>query len=216
MCLVVTASQFAFHIVGKENFDMLGHHSPKKLLSWSHWAQLIVPSPHQVAPICREGFHTLHTFLPLLRKDWAGWLETIMRQKCLNRFLVGCKVYRQFTMSFAFELTSGQWGRSTENWTSALSEFQHPFCNFVPDSLWTVFFYRVPLFLRTKTNEWPVSFSKSSCIQRYNSSACQTFLFIVFRSPWDDVEHRHADDPSCKFFCLFALTISSTVSSFPM
>ena len=25
----------------------------------------------------------------------------------LNRFLVGCKVYRQFTMSFAFELTSG-------------------------------------------------------------------------------------------------------------
>ena len=27
-------------------------------------------------------------------------------------------------MSFAFELTSGQWSRSTENWTSALSEFQ--------------------------------------------------------------------------------------------
>ena len=27
-------------------------------------------------------------------------------------------VHRQFSMSFAFELTSGQWGRSAENWTS--------------------------------------------------------------------------------------------------
>ena len=45
----------------------------------------------------------------------------------LNRLLVGCIVYRQFSMSFAFELTSGHWARSAENWTSALSEFQeHP------------------------------------------------------------------------------------------
>ena len=48
-------------------------------------------------------------------------------------------------MSFAFESTSGHWSRSTENWTSALSEFQqHPFCSFVPNSLWTVFFHRMP------------------------------------------------------------------------
>ena len=45
----------------------------------------------------------------------------------LNRFLVGCKVYWKFTMSFVFELTCGQWSRSTENWTSDLSENQHPF-----------------------------------------------------------------------------------------
>ena len=44
-------------------------------------------------------------------------------------------------------MTSGQWSRSTENWTSALRKFQqHPFCNFVPDSRWIVFFDRVPLF----------------------------------------------------------------------
>ena len=65
----------------------------------------------------------------------------------LNCFLSGSKVNRQFSMFFASELTSGQWCRSTENWTSAFSEFQqHPFCNFVPDSLWTVFTDRVPLF----------------------------------------------------------------------
>ena len=46
-----------------------------------------------------------------------------------------------------FELTSGQWGRSTENRTSALSEFQqHPFSHIVPDSLRTVLFDRVPIF----------------------------------------------------------------------
>ena len=50
-------------------------------------------------------------------------------------------------MSFAFELTSGQWSRSTENWTSALSEFQqHLFCNFVPDPLWTVLTVSVTTF----------------------------------------------------------------------
>ena len=58
---------------------------------------------------------------------------------------------RQFSMSLAFELNSGQWSRSTENWSSALSEFQqHPFCNFVQDSLWTVLTDRAPLFLRTR------------------------------------------------------------------
>ena len=35
-------------------------------------------------------------------------------------------------MSFGFDSTSGQWARSAEDWTSALSEFQqHPFCNFL-------------------------------------------------------------------------------------
>ena len=71
ICLVVIASQFVLHIVEIENFDMLGHHSPKKLLFWSHWARLLTPS-QRVSPFFREGFHTLHTFLRLLRKDWAG------------------------------------------------------------------------------------------------------------------------------------------------
>ena len=104
-------------------------------------------------------------------RDCSVKTELICRtnyaKNSLNRFLVGCKVYRQFTMSFAVELTSGQWSRRTENWTSALSEFQqHPFYNFVPNSLWTVLFDWVPLLFRTKTNEWPLSFSKPPCIQR--------------------------------------------------
>ena len=73
----------------------------------------------------------------------------------VNRFLVGCIVYRQFTMSFAFELTSGQWGRSTENWTSAFSEFnQHLFRQIVTDSLSTVLFHRVPLLFGTRTKSF--------------------------------------------------------------
>ena len=101
-------------------------------------------------------------------------------------------VNRQFTTSFAFLIDSEQWSGSTENWTSTLSEFQqHPFCNFVPDSLWSVLFDRVPLFLRTKTKERPLSFSKTSCIQRYESDICPTFFFIAFCSTRNVVEHRH-------------------------
>ena len=72
--LVVTAFQFVLHIVATENVHSLGHHNPKELLSWSHWARaknLIVPS-QRVAPFSREGIHTLHISLRLLRKDWAG------------------------------------------------------------------------------------------------------------------------------------------------
>ena len=90
------------------------------------------------------------------------------------------------------ELTSRQWGRCTENWTSDFGKFQqHPFCNFVPDSSWTVFTDRVPLLFRTRTNEWPLSFSKSSRVQRYELGVCQTFCFVVFCSTRNVVEHRH-------------------------
>ena len=66
-----------------------------------------------------------------LRLSWFA--QTIIRKNSLNRFLDGSKVNRQFTMSFAFELTSGLWSRTTENWTSAFCEsHQHPFSNTVP------------------------------------------------------------------------------------
>ena len=42
---------------------------------------------------------------------------------------------RQFSMSFAFEFSSRQRGRSTENRASGFCEFQlHPFRDIVPDS----------------------------------------------------------------------------------
>ena len=40
-----------------------------------------------------------------------------------NRISMGTEVYRQFSMAFAFEPTSGQWTSSTENWMSAFCEF---------------------------------------------------------------------------------------------
>ena len=44
-------------------------------------------------------------------------------------------VNRPFSMSLAFESTSGQWARSMENWTSAFREIhQHPVNNIVPDT----------------------------------------------------------------------------------
>ena len=91
--------------------------------------------------------------------------ELIYRNNSFNRFQIGCIVYRQFSMSFAFESTSGQWARSPENWVSAFCEFQHyPFRHMVPFSLWIVFVSRIPLLFRTRTTKWPLSCSKSFCI----------------------------------------------------
>ena len=49
-------------------------------------------------------------------------------------------MYRQFSMSFAFENTPGQWSRCTESRMSAFCEFQqHIFRDMIPSSLWTMY-----------------------------------------------------------------------------
>ena len=102
ICLVVRAFQFVLHIAAMEALDWPGHHNPKVLLSWSHSARvrnLIAPSQH-VSPFFHEGFRTLHTFLRLLRK--TEWIcRNNYAKNSLNRFQIGCIVYRQFTTSFA-------------------------------------------------------------------------------------------------------------------
>ena len=123
---VVTAFQFALHFVVIVNSE---------LLSSSHWAQLIVPSLHQIALIYREGIHIIHTSPRLLRKDWADLQKRLCEknsQSDPSRLQSVLKVFRVF----AFELTSGQWTCSTENRTITFCEFQHhPFRYIVPVSL---------------------------------------------------------------------------------
>ena len=85
-------------------------------------------------------------------------------KKSLNRCLVGTKVNRQFSVSFALELTPGQWKCWTENWTPAFSELQqHLVRDVITNSLWTILFHRRPLLLGTWTNEWPLSYTKLLC-----------------------------------------------------
>ena len=207
VCLVVTALQFVLHIAAIEDLGWPGHHNPKLLLSWSHLARVrnsIAPS-QRVSPFFRERIHTLHISPRLFRKDWGWFPRDNYAKNSLNRFQIGCIVYRQFSMSFAFELASGQWARSAENWTSAFCEFhQHPFSNIVPDSLWTVFTDTVPPLFRTRTNKWPLSFSKSPCVQRYEFGICQAFFFVVNWSTRNVIEHRHKYDSSCEkiLWCL--------------
>ena len=79
-------------------------------------------------------------------------------------------------MSFAFELTSGPWGHSAENWTSAFSKFQeHPFC----DSLWTVLTDRVPLFLRSRTNEWLEHRHKHVLPAKFSNNQSRATLWVL-------------------------------------
>ena len=61
----------------------------------------------------KKKSHILNSFLRLLRKD-RRFTEWIM-QRNLNRFLVGYIVFRQFSMSFSFQATSGQWTCDSQN-----------------------------------------------------------------------------------------------------
>ena len=99
----------------------------------------------------------------------------------LNCPMIRSKVNRKFFVSFAFELTSRQWVRCTENWTSAFFEFQqHLFRDVIPNSLWTILCHRIALLFGTWTNKWPLSNTKLHCKYGDDFGICQTFIFIAF------------------------------------
>ena len=86
LCFLVEAIRYVLDIAAIEDSGVMGCHSPKELLPWIHWEQLIVPSIHQVAPIYLDGFQILHTCLQLLRKDWADWQK---KKLCEKKTIVG-------------------------------------------------------------------------------------------------------------------------------
>ena len=78
-----------------------------------------------------------------------------------NLWIIRSKVNRQFSVSFAFESTPGQWSRCTENRMSAFCEFQqHLVRDMIPDSLWTILFHRMSLLFGTWSNKRPLSNTK--------------------------------------------------------
>ena len=98
-----------------------------------------------------------------------------------------------------------RWTRGSENWVSAFSEFDHhQFSDFVTFSFWSVNVSRTPPCLWSRSEEWPSSWWKSFRINRNEIGALFAFLHIFFRSPWDVVEHRHEDNPSCEIFWFYA------------
>ena len=123
ICLVGTAFQFVLHIVATEDLCWPGHHNPKAFLSWSRSARVrnLILFWQRVAPICREGFRTLRTFLRLLRKDWGG-LQKQLCEKVSTVSKSAALCIDNFPWSFAFESTSGQWTRGTEDWMSAFAK----------------------------------------------------------------------------------------------
>ena len=140
----------------------------------------------------REWIHTLHISLRLLHKDWAD----LQRQSCEKIVSIVSKSAAKCIDNFICPLLLSL---PQDNVVVArkighpLSANSHHILSaiFFPDSLWTVLTDRVPFLFRTKTNKWPLSFSKSSCTQGCESNMCQTFFFIVFCSERNVVEHRH-------------------------
>ena len=57
-------------------------------------------------------------------------------------------------------------------------------------SSWSTVCVRIPLLCWSRSKEWPSFWWKSSRTNRNEVGRWFTFLFIVFRSPWDVVEHR--------------------------
>ena len=73
ICLVVITFQFVLSIFAIEDLCDHDHHNLKARLSWSPLARMrnSIVLPQRVAPFYQKKFRILHTFLRLLRKDWA-------------------------------------------------------------------------------------------------------------------------------------------------
>ena len=135
-----------------------------------------------VGLLCRNKSHRscLASFVFITQIwDCSEKTELINRHNCaknsFNRSLVSAKVYWLFSTSCAFERSSWQWARNTENWVSALCKFDHhQFSDSIPFSSWSVNVSRIPLLSWSRSDEWPVSCGISN-----------TFRFTVIKSPYD-------------------------------
>ena len=100
-------------------------------------------------------------------------------KNCVNCEIICGEVYRQFSTSFALELTLGQWSRCTESRMTAFCKFQqHLLRNVIPGSLWTIL-GRIPLLFRTWSTKLPLPNTKSSCKYFDDSCICQAFIFVA-------------------------------------
>ena len=187
ICLVVTASQFVVRILAIEDLCEQCHHNGTRL-------------PHHSGSLrsFAKGF-ILFTFL----RDCSVKTELIYRSNCpknsCNNFQIGRKVYRQFTMSIAFELTSenGLVARKIRHPLSANSaNIFSAILSHSPYGLSSLIQYH--FFSEPRQINDHFSFSKSPCVQRYEFGICQAFFFVVFWSTRDVIEHRHKYDSSCE------------------
>ena len=185
ICLVVITFQFVLYFFAIEILHVQDHRS-KVCLSSSRLARTkdkIVFSQRGSLRSIVTGF-TFFTHVC----DCSVKTELIYRNNCaknnFNRLKVGAKVYRQFSTTFAFLHSSGQWTRGSEDWVSTFCKCQHhQISDFVPFFLWAIFTNRVPLFLRSRSKERPLSCSEFLCIERYELSICLAFFLVVLRSP---------------------------------
>ena len=136
----------------------------------------------RVPPFHRDKIHILHTFLRLLRRDWADL------QKKLGEKQFQSPQSRRNCASTIFHhlcfYSSGQWTRGSEDWVSAFCECQHHFLSdFVPFSLWAVFTDRIPVLLWSRPEEWSLSCSESLCIERETSWEFDSHSFLLSFDP---------------------------------
>ena len=189
ICLVVITFHFVLRIFAIEDLCEHDHHDSKARLSWSRLARTRNSTllPQRVSQY-HERIHILHTFLRLLRKEWADFTEVSVRKTVVivsksaqwwidnfppplllswpldNRLVAqktGCPLSASVTIIFSAILSHSPCGQS---------------------SLIDYHFFSEP---------WPLSCSKSSCKYRNESSIWLAFYLVVFWSAWDAVEHRH-------------------------
>ena len=83
------------------------------------WAQLIVPSVHQVALIDLDGIQILHTCLQLLRKDWADWQKQLCEKQSQLFDESAAKCIDSFPCPLLLRLPLDNGGVARKNWTPA-------------------------------------------------------------------------------------------------
>ena len=168
--------------------------------------------PQQVSLFYHGRSHILsHIFCDCSVNTELIYSNNCKRKNSFNRSRVGATMYWQFSTAFAFKRSSGQWTRGSEYWVCAFCKCQnHLLCNYVPFSLWTVCTNKLPLFLRSKSEDMTIVLLQISLHKEKRVEHLIRILFIVFRSPWDVVEHRHEDHPSHWLFLVLRSILTVT------
>ena len=123
----MAAFQFVLHIVAIEDFLLTSSSQSKStsvLITLSTSEELHSPVTTGCPDLSGRVSYSSH-----ISSTAPSKAELVCRnnqaKNSLNRFQIGCKVYRQVSMAFAFESTSRQRTCSTENWTACVLRAPH-------------------------------------------------------------------------------------------
>ena len=186
----------SFFVLLPPRFPELEHCSKVTLSRLTHW-RVRLQIPIHLSPWPQDSLYQMKSAAPVrycsVDTELIDGNNYTKQQLCCRWITV--VVYRTVSSS-CFSKSLEESTCSSEHQMSALSKINHhhqQFSHIIPQNVWFVTVLSVPLFFSSWSEEWPMSFKKSSGVRRNIWRNRPPKFSVSFFSPVNVFVHRYED-----------------------